>query len=252
MYLRTLSAEIIKLKHTLALRLAIIIPSIIALLQFSIILFRGASYLQNTEDPMLWLGRQTIFFWTFLALALFITLETALLAGLEHSQNNWKHLFALPVPRYMIYAAKQTASLILVGISFLALVGFIFLMEIGLALLKPELGFSLNLPWLLILKHAALAYVSSFILIAIHTWVSMRWHNFVVAVSFGISMTVIGLLLINDPSLAQYYPWTMPGIILNRSIKGIPILGELIAIGLGSFVIAFFGGWNITLITRSV
>lgn len=115
MYLRALSAEIVKLKHTLALRLAIIIPSIIV--------FRGSSYLQNTEDPMLWLGRQTIFFWTFLALSLFITLETALLAGLEHSQNNWKHLFALPIPRSMIYAAKQTAAIILVGISFVALVG---------------------------------------------------------------------------------------------------------------------------------
>ncbi len=246
MYLRALSAETIKLKHTLALRLAILIPSIIALLQFSIILFRGPSYLQNTEDPMLWLGRQTIFFWTFLALSLFITLETALLAELEHSQNNWKHLFALPVPRSMIYAAKQTAGLILVGISFLALVGFIFLMEIGLALLKPELGFTLNLPWLAILKHAALAYVSSFILIALHTWVALRWHNFVIAVSFGISMTVIGLLLINDPDWAQYYPWTLPGIILNRAIKGIPILAELLMIGIGSIIIAFLGGWIFT------
>ncbi len=246
MYLRTLSAEVIKLKHTLALRLAIVIPSIIALLQFSIILFRGPSYLQNTEDPMLWLGRQTIFFWTFLALSLFITLETALLAGLEHSQNNWKHLFALPVPRSIIYAAKQTAGFILVGISFLALVGFIFLMEIGLAILKPELGFSLNLPWFAILKHAALAYIGSFLLIVIHTWVGLRWHNFVVAVSFGISMTVIGLLLINDPDWAKYYPWTMPGLILNRAIKGIPIFTELLVIGMGSVILAFLGGWIFT------
>jgi len=187
MYFRALSAEMLKLKRTLALWLAIIIPSIIALLQFSIILFRGQSYLQNAEDPKLWLGRQTIFFWTLLALPLFITLETALLAGLEHSQNNWKHLFVLPVPRSNIYAAKQTAGLILVFISFVALVGYIFLSEIGLAILKPELGFNLNLPWLPILKHAALAYVGSLLLIVLHTWVGLRWHNFVVAVSFGIS-----------------------------------------------------------------
>lgn len=246
MYLRTLSAEIIKLKHTLALRLAVIIPSIIVLLQFSIILFRGQSYLQNTEDPMLWLGRQTIFFWTFLALSLFITLETALLAGLEHSQNNWKHLFALPIPRSMIYAAKQTAGLILVGISFLALVGFIFLMEIGLAFIKPDLGFNLNFPWFAILRHAALAYAGSLILIVIHTWVGLRWHNFVVAVSFGISMTVIGLLLINDPDWAKFYPWTLPALILNRSLRGSPVLSELLLIGIGSIVIAFVGGWIFT------
>jgi len=58
-------------------------------------------------------------------------------SAVKHSQNNWKHLFALPIPRSMIYAAKQTAGLILVGISFLALVGYTFLTEIGLALLKP-------------------------------------------------------------------------------------------------------------------
>ncbi|MFC2160037.1 ABC transporter permease [Acidobacteriota bacterium] len=245
MYFRALSAEMIKLKHTLALRLAIIIPSIIALLQFSIILFRGQSYLQNAEAPMLWLGRQTIFFWTFLALSLFITLETALLAGLEHSQNNWKHLFSLPIPRAMIYAAKQTAGLILVGISFLALVMYIYLTEIGLALLKPELGFSLHLPWIEILKHAALAYIGSLILIVLHTWVGLRWHNFVVAVSFGISMTIIGLLLINS-DWARFYPWTLPVLILNRSIKGSPIVAELLVIGFGSIVIALLGGWNIT------
>ncbi|MCJ7582145.1 MAG: ABC transporter permease [Candidatus Aminicenantes bacterium] len=245
MYLRALSAEIIKLKHTLALWLAVIIPMIIALLQFSIILFRGQSYLQNAEDPMLWLGRQTIFFWTFLALPLFITLETALLAGLEHSQNNWKHLFALPVPRSMIYATKQTAGLSIVGISFLALVGYIFLMEIGLAFIKPELGFNLNLPWLQILKHSALAYIGSLLLIVLHTWVGLRWHSFVVAMSFGISMTVIGLLLINA-DWARFYPWTLPAIILNRSVKGAPIIAELFVIGLGSVLIAFLGGWNIT------
>ncbi len=245
MFLRSLSAEILKLKRTLALGLAIVIPSIIALLQFSIILFRGQSYLQNAENPMLWLGRQTIFFWTFLALPLFITLETALLAGLEHSQNNWKHLFALPVPRSMIYAAKQTAGLILVGISFLALVGYIFLSELGLALIKPELGFNFNLPWFEILKHAALAYIGSLILIVLHTWVGLRWHNFVVAMSFGISMTVIGLLLINA-DWARFYPWTLPAMILNRSLKGSPILTELILIGIGSVVIALIGGWNIT------
>lgn len=245
MYLRALSAETLKLKHTLALWLAVIIPSIIALLQFSIILFRGQSYLQNAEDPKLWLGQQTIFFWTFLALPLFITLETALLSGLEHSQNNWKHLFALPIPRSMIYAAKQTAGLILVGISFLALVGYIFLTEIGLALLKPELGFNLNLPWFEILRHAVLAYIGSLILIVLHTWVGLRWHNFVVAMSFGISMTVIGLLLINA-DWARFYPWTLPALILNRSLRGSPIITELLMIGIGSVVIALLGAWNIT------
>ena len=44
--------------------------------------------------------------WAILALPLFITLETALLAQTEHSEKHWKHLFALAVPRWVYYAAK--------------------------------------------------------------------------------------------------------------------------------------------------
>ena len=241
MYGRVLSTELLKLNRTLALWLAVIIPSIIALLQFSIVLIRGQSYLQNTENSMLWLGRQTIFFWTLLALPLFITLETALLSGLEHAENNWKHLFVLPVPRSTFYAAKQTVGFILVGISFLALVGYTYLLEIGLAMFKPELGFGFNLPWLKILQHAALAYVGSFFLIVIHTWVGLRWKNFVVAMSFGISMTVIGLLLINA-DWARYYPWTLPALILNQTLNASSITTELIVVGLGSVIFALIGG----------
>jgi len=33
-------------------------------------------------------------------LPLFVPLETALEAGLEHRENTWKHLFALPIHRW--------------------------------------------------------------------------------------------------------------------------------------------------------
>jgi ABC-type transporter Mla maintaining outer membrane lipid asymmetry ATPase subunit MlaF len=65
------------------------------------------------------------------------------------------------------------------------------------------------------------------------------------APTFRISMTVIGLLLINA-DWARFYPWTLPALILNRSLRGSPIITELLLIGIGSVVIALLGAWNIT------
>jgi hypothetical protein len=52
----------------------------------------------------LWRGTLTI--WAVFLLPLLITVETALLAGIEHGERQWKHMFALPIPRAAIYVAK--------------------------------------------------------------------------------------------------------------------------------------------------
>jgi hypothetical protein len=45
--------------------------------------------------------------WATLMMPLFITIETALIAGLEHSENQWKNLLAFPIPRWTIYIANS-------------------------------------------------------------------------------------------------------------------------------------------------
>jgi lantibiotic transport system permease protein len=56
-----------------------------------------------------------------LALPLFITLEVALLAGLEHGQDHWKDLFVLPIPRWTIYTAKLATAALLLALSLVLL-----------------------------------------------------------------------------------------------------------------------------------
>ena len=131
-------------------------------------------------------------------LPLFITLETALIGGLEHSGNNWKHLFAQPVPRSTIYTAKLASGMALIGISQLMLFLYILLSGWLLGILKPEAGLGAAPPAGDILGYAAIAYAASWLLISLHTYVGIRWKNFVVAMSFGIAMTVAGFLILNS------------------------------------------------------
>jgi hypothetical protein len=58
-----------------------------------------------------------LFLWCLLGLPHLVALETALLAGSEHRENTWKHLFALPIPRWTICAAKLLVGSGLVGLS---------------------------------------------------------------------------------------------------------------------------------------
>jgi hypothetical protein len=79
---RAISAEMLKLKRTLALWLAIILPLVMVVLQFFIIYRHGIQYLDDGELVWFWIFRQTFNFWTLLGLSLFVTLETALLSNL--------------------------------------------------------------------------------------------------------------------------------------------------------------------------
>jgi hypothetical protein len=117
---QALRAEALKLRRTLALWMALLAPLLIEVLDF-ILYFQRGYIRHDVENPWLWLGQQTLVYWSLLMLPLIITLQTALLANVEHSNQQWKHLFVLPTPRGAIYAAKQIAAMVLVGFSTLSL-----------------------------------------------------------------------------------------------------------------------------------
>src|SRR5574340_188865 len=112
---RALSAELLKLKRTLALWLAFALPAVIVFLFFLNYFQRGEFLIREDADSWKWLAQNVLILWSMLFLPLFTALETALLSGLEHSEKNWKHLFALPIPRWTIYTAKLLAGLGLLG-----------------------------------------------------------------------------------------------------------------------------------------
>ena len=216
---RAVWAESIKIKRTLALWLALIGPLAMAVLQFGIF-YSQREMVAMKEDPWLWIFYQNLQFWCLLMLPLFIVLETALLAGLEHGNRGWKALYASPVPRWAIQAAKQWWALVLIGISMLALWLFTLIEGNLLHLLHPTMGLDAPSHWLLMLRETALAYLAGWLIIAINGWVSVRWSNFVVAIAFGILATVSGMFIINT-SWGQYWPWALPGMVINDLWDGL-------------------------------
>src|SRR5689334_13780206 len=99
---RALSAEVLKTKRTLALLVALALPMVVILMNM-VIFLRTRSFEEGSNAWTYFVGNNLVI-WGLLMLTLYITLETALLAGLEHNQQGWKHLAALPIPRTAVYA----------------------------------------------------------------------------------------------------------------------------------------------------
>ncbi len=242
-WVRALQAEGLKLRRTLALWMAFLAPLVIEVLDF-ILYFQRGYIRQDVENAWLWLGQQTIVYWSLLMAPLFIALETALLANVEHSNSGWKHLFALPVPRAAIYTAKLGVAMIITALSTMSLLVFTVLNGSILRKVRPGIGLDAPIPWARLLSTAALVYVSSWLLISLHTWVAARWRSFVVAMGFGIAMTVAGMVVVSW-EWGKFYPWALPGLLANQFIEGTLPAAELLVGSLGGLLVAAVGCWDL-------
>ncbi len=238
-------AESLKTKRTLALRLAFVAPLLIVFLQFVILWHNGAKMIRPGRNAWMSLMQNSLLLWDLLMVPLFVTLQTALLAGLEHSNQNWKHLFALPVSRRAIYGAKQLVALGLIGLSTPVLWAGVIAAGLLLRLLRPGIGFEASIPPWRILQFALLSYVCSWLIIAIHTWIAMRWSSFVVAMGAGVAVTVAAVIVLQS-EYNVYYPWTLPAVVTRAAIEGQLRYVALACGSVGGIVVAVLAGLEFT------
>src|SRR5688572_23908477 len=88
----------------------------------NLFMFLRTKQFEAGSDGWTYFVNGNMLFWGLLMLTLYITLETALLASLEHNHQGWKHLAALPISRAAVYAAKQITVMGVVALSMLVIV----------------------------------------------------------------------------------------------------------------------------------
>lgn len=244
--LRAVGAELLKTRRTLAVSMTVVTPMVVCFIQGVILLRWGKPIGSEKLDAWKTSISQCNLLWTLLALPLFITLETALLAHTEHGERQWKHLFALPVPRWVFYAAKWLAgaSLVLLGQVFLVVgeIGIVYVVR----WLKPELGFGPVPPLWWTLRILCLVYLISLLVLSIHTWVALRFHSFTVAVGAGMAAAVANAMVNSSEDALHFFPWLLPGNALPQA-EAIAWLPWALSVGiLGGIALAVAGGWEVT------
>ena len=208
---RALSAEALKLKRTPALLLALGVP--VALCLLMLVAFTLSDSNRGLDGPRKWaalIGIATNL-WTPLILPLGLAVLASLTVGLEWTENQWKHLLSLPVPRPILYLAK------LLSLSGLVLLGSVVLV-LGLA----GVGWTLTefgpIPWNSLLELAVRSFLASLPLLALQVWLSSRFRSFALAMGFGLAGIIAGEVASNSSFYWRFVPWTYPSMSFNPAL----------------------------------
>jgi len=235
---RALHAEVLKLKRTLALRLVFLAPVIVVLLGAFI---QTAAVIGGRGDlaATFWQAhsQESLTMWAVFLMPLLIAVETALLSSIEHGERQWKHLFALPVPRSAIYIAKFTITQALVLLSTLLLCALIAISGWLLVLFHPVLAAAGPPPLWSIVVRALQCWLAAGLMLSINLWIALRWPSFTVPLGAGIAGTFVALFA-SSAKIAEYYPWLLP---LNV-LSGADRLLSALTLGIGGgLIIAALG-----------
>lgn len=240
--LRALWAERLKLRGTLAAWMCLVAPALVVavyVLQVAFSRFPASRAPQPGDEAWSAFVGATLVLWAFLMLPLLVTLQAALLAGLDHQGNQWKHLLALSPPRRVHYLAKLIGLAALVALSQLAMFALLPLGGAVLAAVKPAFGLVGSPPWGALARDLAQIYAASLLLVALHTFVALRWRSFAVAVGIGMGATVMGFLIGQSARFGPWYPWSLP----TQTLANDPAIAVQVTIysALAALVVAGLG-----------
>jgi lantibiotic transport system permease protein len=219
---RVLHAEALKMKRTLALKMVVLAPATVVVLVLLMAVNAPFSTINRSGNGKEWLSlaRLALLFWAALMMPLYIALEAALLAGLDHADNQWKSLLSRPVPRWTWYAAKLIVLIAMLAASTAILLCGVLVTGLILPRIQPELAFSFPVPWQGILKQGVQIAGLAFLALTIQHWVSLRWRSFSVAIGVGMVAMVFGYVAAMSTNrtadLPQYFPWALPMLVLSR------------------------------------
>lgn len=248
---RALSSEIFKLKHSSVVVTVVILPLVLTFtMNFLLpLLMGGSSPFAFTRNAWATAMVGMLGPWGFFQIFV-VAIVTAQIGGMEHSNNTWKHLYALPVSRKAIYLAKVLVSFGLFGASSLTLLGSVLVSGFLANLIKPELGFSAAIPWGDLLTVLAINYLASWLMITIHAWAGVHWHSFAPAMGLSMVAFLINMFITGREDIQRVFPWTLP---VNFFVTGLNLSGDLIkpevAVSsvvlslIASVVVVAFSGW---------
>jgi lantibiotic transport system permease protein len=240
---RALSAEILKTHRSLIAWSAVIAPGILLFLYFFVLLRNDHLVTDPELSSWMRMFMSIAVMWSVLALPLFITLVTTLLAHIEHSEKQWKHWFATPVPRWTIYSAKWIVAQILVWTTSLVLLAGSAGLGLSMRILRPGAGFEAPIPWIDMVLPLVILNLTAGAILSIHLWIAARFPSVVVAIGSGMAAATANLLVMRS-DYVTYFPWTVP--FASIGIDN-PPQAQLMAIGIaGGLLLALAGCWNIT------
>ena len=225
--LTALSVELLKLNRSLAALLAVAAPGLIALF-----IFFNLLRMDQAQDWFM-VMMQAAAIWAYFMLPMGVTALTALVAQMEHGPRSWEHLFALPVRRWRLLAAKAGAVFLVVA----AMEAAVLMLAAGAGalagLIKPGIAPTGVIDWSAMAWLHARIFAAGALLTAIQLWAALRFRSFVPGLVLGIGGTFFAVVATSAKN-GVFMPWQMPVNVLATD----PARADLaLMLGLGGGVV---------------
>ncbi|RNL50282.1 ABC transporter permease [Pedobacter jejuensis] len=253
----SLVSEFYKSRKTLAFWAAILLPLVICgLISFGF--YSGSEKILKMQYPalMLWiryigaaLGVMGVLIMPFYVIFMAFSVN-----NIEHKNDTWKTLFAQPLNKLSIYAAKYIYAVVLIFICLLLFALFTFLFGHLLQFLVPEYNFSGYDPSMLLVKFYSKLFLASLGILSIQFILSLIWSDFLKPMGIGFIGTIMGIIAGNVGwKYAYLIPYSHPSIVLNSStaskksvnISDFPIFTQEIITSLIYAIVLFIIGYFI-------
>jgi len=241
---RGLAGEVLKYKNTFALYLAILAPTFISVIYFFVFYLKGDKIITEGANPWPIFVNYVVLIGIAMLFPLFVILIGVLVNHNEHISNTWKHLYAMPLPRSTTFISKVLVCLGLVTLAVIVFTILTFISAYVLSIVRPELHFQDYNYTKELLRICWLTYLSSFGMLSIQFWLSIRFKNILLPLGLGIAGFVFSIILQQWKGIVYFpysYTFCVTMLTNNADFVGIPdqvwySLGVAIVV----FVLAFW------------
>jgi lantibiotic transport system permease protein len=215
------SAELLKLKRSIALKLVFLIPLLIILLMIGTLLNKNPElYDKEMFDNMLCSVHVS---WLIIVLPMFLAIEVGLISSSEQATSQWKHIFCLPIPRKKILFAKWLVEITIMIAAHLILITLFVLSFPMLALFMPQINFVIYLSALDFLGLFAMICLSSIGLASLHYAFALLSPGIIPAIAFGVVAVTFSMGITWSTVGINWFPWTLTLVAVS---KYIPLEGQ--------------------------
>lgn len=208
--IRLLRAEAAKLNGSLALLLMVAAPAFPGVIAALATLF--GRRVPSWESTLL---NFALTLWAAFLLPMTVAAFAALLGQIEHRARGWDQLYAMPLPRWQVIAAKIVTMVVAVMAMTLLMLLFT---SAGAAVgggLRGEMPGG-AIPWDQLARRVPALVAASLFLTMLLLWTSLRFASFVAPLLVGIGGVMVALAVaISGTDQADWFPW----VITSRAMR---------------------------------
>lgn len=209
-FLNALNAERAKLSGSLVWLLVFGAPAML--------LVMGVMVIATGNGPQSWAQYATgsAAVWAYFLMPLCVTALTALIASVEHQSQGWTWSLAQPTPKWLIFSAKATLTvLMLVLMTALVWAAILVGGEFGSAL-SPQHALPGSQPLSSLAETLGKMWMAGLLASSIQFTVAHAHKSFALPIVVGIGGTFVSVVA-TSAQAGLYFPWLLPVNILSAA-----------------------------------